>query len=306
MNASAPGKLFLVGEYAVLEGGPALLVPVKQRAKVTIEASNSSQVISHTTTVEKHSPEEALQHYPLLQATMTELGCLEQLQNAKLSLDTSAFFNRGVKLGLGSSAALTAALVKLFQPDATANERLAKAFRCHLAFQNGIGSGADIALAAMDETIVFKRGESPIPVVLPDDLHMLAIWSGEPASTTGYVAAVNRWRKQNPDAYHSHINDLRNTATKCIYALEKNDSQRVLARIEQYDRHLERLSSVSGVNFYNQAHLEMRKKVELAHCAYKPSGAGGGDYGIAYSTDKQELLTLADKLEREHSDTFVL
>jgi len=306
MNASAPGKLFLVGEYAVLEGGPALLVPVKQRAKVTIEASNSSQVISHTTTVEKHSPEEALQHYPLLQATMTELGCLEQLQNAQLSLDTSEFFNRGVKLGLGSSAALTAALVKLFQPDATANERLAKAFRCHLAFQNGIGSGADIALAAMDETIVFKRGESPIPVVLPDDLHMLAIWSGEPASTTGYVAAVNRWRKQNPDAYHSHINDLRNTAIECIYALEKNDSQRVLARIEQYDRHLERLSSVSGVNFYNQAHLEMRKKVELAHCAYKPSGAGGGDYGIAYSTDKQELLTLADKLERERSDTFVL
>ncbi len=306
MNASAPGKLFLVGEYAVLEGGPALLVPVKQRAKVTIEASNSSQVISHTTTVEKHSPEEALQHYPLLQATMTELGCLEQLQNAQLSLDTSEFFNRGVKLGLGSSAALTAALVKLFQPDATANERLAKAFRCHLAFQNGIGSGADIALAAMDETIVFQRGESPIPVVLPDDLHMLAIWSGEPASTTGYVAAVNRWRKQNPDAYHSHINDLRNTAIECIYALEKNDSQRVLARIEQYDRHLERLSSVSGVNFYNQAHLEMRKKVELAHCAYKPSGAGGGDYGIAYSTDKQELLTLADKLEREHSDTFVL
>jgi phosphomevalonate kinase len=306
MNASAPGKLFLVGEYAVLEGGPALLVPVKQRAKVTIEASNSSQVISHTTTVEKHSPEEALQRYPLLQATMAELGCLEQLQNAQLSLDTSAFFNRGVKLGLGSSAALTTALVKLFHPDATTKERLAKAFRCHLAFQNGIGSGADIALSAMDETIVFKRGESPIPVVLPGDLHLLAIWSGEPASTTGYVAAVNRWRQNNPDAYQSLINDLRNTATGCIDALEKKDSQRVLARIEQYDRHLERLSSVSGVNFYNQAHLEMRKKVESAHCAYKPSGAGGGDYGIAYSTDRQELLTLADKLEREHSDTFVL
>jgi phosphomevalonate kinase len=306
MNASAPGKLFLVGEYAVLEGGPALLTPVKQRAKVTIEAANKSQVISLTTTVEKHSLDSALQHYPLLQATMAELDCLEQLQNAQLTIDTSSFFHRGIKLGLGSSAALTVALVNLFQPDSTASELFAKAFRCHLAFQNGIGSGADIALAAMDETIVFKRGESPIPVVLPHDLHMLAIWSGEPASSTGYVAAVNRWRKQNPDAYHSHINDLRNTATKCIYALEKNDSQRVLARIEQYDRHLERLSSVSGVNFYNQAHLEMRKKVELAHCAYKPSGAGGGDYGIAYSTDKQELLTLADKLEREHSDTFVL
>jgi mevalonate kinase len=60
MNASAPGKLFLVGEYAVLEGGPALLVPVKRRAEVTIEASNESQVISYTTVVEKRSPEEAL------------------------------------------------------------------------------------------------------------------------------------------------------------------------------------------------------------------------------------------------------
>ena len=306
MNASAPGKLFLVGEYAVLEGGPALLVPVKQRAKVTIEASNKSQVFSHTRTLEKHSLEEALQRYPLLKATMVELDCLEQLQNAQLSLDTSAFFNGGIKLGLGSSAALTVALVKLFQPDAPANEWFAKAFRCHLAFQNGIGSGADIALAAMDETIVFQRGESPTPVVLPDDLYMLAIWSGEPASTTGYVAAVHRWRQNNLNAYQSHISDLRSTATECIAALEKNDSQRILTSIEQYDRHLERLSSVSGVNFYNQVHLEMRKKVELANCAYKPSGAGGGDYGIAYSTDKQELLTLADKLEREHSDTFAL
>lgn len=306
MNASAPGKLFLVGEYAVLEGGPALLVPVTQRAKVAIEASTKSQVISHTTTVEKHSLEEALELYPLLQATMAELNCLEQLQNAKLSMDTSAFFSRGTKLGLGSSAALTVALVKLFRPEATTNERFTKALRCHLAFQNGIGSGADIALAAMDETIVFQRGESPTPVVLPDDLYMLAIWSGEPASTTGYVAAVNRWRQVNPDTYRSRINDLSKTASECIAGLRKNDGQRVLAEIDQYGRHLEQLSSESGVNFYNQAHVEMRKKVELAHCAYKPSGAGGGDYGIAYSTNKLELLTLADKLEREHRDTFVL
>lgn len=306
MIASAPGKLFLVGEYAVLEGGPALLVPVKQRAKVAIEASTESLVISRTTTVEKRSLKEALEHYPLLQATVAELGCLEQLQNAKLSMDTSAFFSRGTKLGLGSSAALTVALVKLFQFNTTTDERLANALRCHLTFQKGIGSGADIALAAMDETIVFQLGTPPIPAALPDDLYMLAIWSGEPASTTSYVAAVNRWRQLNPNAYQSRIDDLRSTATECISSLKKNDGRRVLAGIDLYGRHLEQLSSESGVNFYNQTHLEMRKKVELAHCVYKPSGAGGGDYGIAYSTNKQDLLVLADKLEREHGDTFIL
>jgi phosphomevalonate kinase len=306
MNASAPGKLFLVGEYAVLDGGPALLVPVTQRANVTIEAADKSKVISHTTAVEKLSLEEALQQFPLLQATITELDCLEQLEHSQLNLDTSEFFKNNVKLGLGSSAALTVALVKLFEPQASANEQFEKAVRCHLAFQKGVGSGADIALAAMDEPIVFQHGGSPNPVIIPDDLHMLAIWSGQPASTTGYVGAVNMWRQNNPGSYQSHIGDLRDTATECIDCLKKNDTVQVLARIEQYDRHLQHLSSVSGVDFYNQAHLEMRKKVEFMHCVYKPSGAGGGDFGIAYSTDKNELLTLADKLEREHTYTFVL
>ena len=306
MIASAPGKLFLVGEYAVLEGGPALLVPVKQRAKVAIEASTESLVISHTTTVKKRSLKEALEHYPLLQAAVAELDCLEQLQNAKLNMDTSAFFSRGIKLGLGSSAALTVALVRLLQSDTTTHERLAKALRCHLAFQKGIGSGADIALAAMDETIIFQLGKSPTPAALPDDLYMLAIWSGEPASTTGYVAALNRWGQVNPNTYQSRINDLSNTAADCIAGLKNEDGQGVLAGIDQYGRHLKQLSSESGVNFYNQAHVEMRKKVELEHCVYKPSGAGGGDYGIAYSTNKQDLLSLANKLKREHYDTFIL
>ena len=143
-------------------------------------------------------------------------------------------------------------------------------------------------------------------MVIPDDLHMLAIWSGEPASTTGFVEAVNRWRQNNVDSYQSHIGDLLDTATECVDYLRKKDTEQVLAGIEQYDQHLQRLSSVSGVDFYNQPHLEMRKKVELMHCVYKPSGAGGGDFGIAYSTDKDELLTLADKLEREQTYTFVL
>lgn len=306
MNASAPGKLFLVGEYAVLEGGPAILVPVQQRAKVTIQAAKKSEVVSHTTTVEKRSLGQALQQLPLLNALVTELDCLQQLENTTLNLDTSEFFRDGVKLGLGSSAALTVALVKSFEPGATVHEQLEKAVRCHLAFQKGIGSGADIALSTMDDPIVFQRGKSPIPVVIPDDLHMLAIWSGEPASTTGYVEAVNRWRKSNPDVYLANISVLQDTANECVQCLANNDSHQVLARIEQYGRHLQHLSSVSEVNFYNQAHLEMRKKVESQSCVYKPSGAGGGDFGIAYSTDKNELLTLANKLGREHTYTFVL
>ncbi|MGV0034292.1 MAG: hypothetical protein ACNYPE_04780 [Candidatus Azotimanducaceae bacterium WSBS_2022_MAG_OTU7] len=60
---------------------PAILVPVKQSANVAIEAAQS-EVISHTTTVEKRSLEQALKHFPLLRALVTELGCQEQLKHA--------------------------------------------------------------------------------------------------------------------------------------------------------------------------------------------------------------------------------
>ncbi len=39
ITASAPGKLVLSGEYAVLDGAPAICMAVDRRARVTISAS---------------------------------------------------------------------------------------------------------------------------------------------------------------------------------------------------------------------------------------------------------------------------
>lgn len=300
MKVSAAGKLFLLGEYAVLEGGPALLTPVSQRANVTLgSGSGVISIGSETVTITMTA---ALKQFPLLSAVREVLDT-DQLEHHALTLDTSQFYRNGQKLGLGSSAALTVALVKACRPDDTPEEVYQLADACHKHFQGGVGSGADIALAAMDTPIQFTLSEGPTPIQLPSDLHMLAIWTGQAASTTQLVGSVHDYRKAHPEKYRGHIEGLIETAKRGLKALSHQNSHQIVATIEQYDRQLENLSLDSSVNFYNQLHVEMRKKVKLP---YKPSGAGGGDFGIAYSTDKNEIITLSETLEREDIYSFPL
>jgi len=301
MNFSAPGKLFLLGEYAVLEGGPALLVPVKQRARVTLDHSQGD-ITSISDSTESLGWPAAAQKWPLLNSLKEILGP-DTLQGQSLTLDTSEFFRDGQKLGLGSSAALTVALVKACRPNESPKDLYRLADASHRHFQGGIGSGADIALAAMDQPVRFTMDAGPEAIKLPDDLHMLAIWTGQSASTTELVGSMQDYRDQSPSDYQERMTSLMETATHCLDAVSDQDTRQILARIEQYDRQLSDLSSESGVNFYNQQHEDMRKKVKLT---YKPSGAGGGDFGIAYSTDLDEITTLAKKLNEEQTYSFVL
>ncbi|MBL6689335.1 MAG: hypothetical protein ISP91_02970 [Pseudomonadales bacterium] len=301
MNVSAPGKLFLLGEYAVLEGGPALLVPVKQRAHVTL-GEDRGDVTSITDRSETLSWAEAAQKWPLLNSLL-EIMERDSLHGQSLTLDTSEFFQHGQKLGLGSSAALTVALVKACHPAVSSEKIWRLADACHRHFQGGIGSGADIALAAIDQPVRFSMDAGPETVRLPDDLHMLAIWTGKSASTTALVGSMQDYRARHPTGYKARMTTLIDVAEHCLDAVSDQDTCQILARIEQYDRQLYDLSSESGVHFYNQLHENMRKKVKLT---YKPSGAGGGDFGIAYSTDPDEITALANKLKQEQTFSFVL
>lgn len=100
MIATAPGKLLLTGEYAVLEGAPALVVAVNRRvvARKRTSATGSS---------------------PFLLAVADELarryGSDHPVTRAAFDIvvDSSAFFFGQAKLGLGSSAAVTVAATAL-------------------------------------------------------------------------------------------------------------------------------------------------------------------------------------------------
>lgn len=310
ITATAPGKLFLTGEYAVLEGAPALLIPVPQRSRVELMPAPLNYpagcVVSSDAGAKPLDLNEALDTLPLLRSIVASLDCRESLSGQQLTLDTSEFFNGDTKLGLGSSAALTAALVKLLRPalNQTAQSELAQ--HCHRDFQGGRGSGADIALSIADHCIIHQRDGMAKRVSLPPTLNMLAIWTGEAASTTQYLKLMESWRDKNANAYLSQMTCLHKIADATVAAVNTGDATAFLGTITQYDRQLDDLSAESGLNFYNPTHRELRKKVELLHCTYKPSGAGGGDFGIAYSSDRHGLKLLSDRLLADDRYCFFL
>lgn len=298
MNTAAPGKLFVVGEYAVLENVPAVLVPVPIAARASFETAGDPTVTIRTYQRRVWPLEEALAANPLLSAIAEELDLTAVLSTGSLVLDTRQFFEGTTKLGFGSSAAITAAMMKLFRPDLDTREQLVLAQACHRRFQGGVGSGADIALALAGEPIVFQVPYDIEPITLPADLKILAIWTGKAASTPDLLRAMTSWRQNHEDTYQQLMRILSLAAGTFTAAARSDETARCLSAIGDYGQALRDLSDCSGLHFYDDNHVALQKKVELTGCVYKPSGAGGGDFGIACGLD-EEITLLAEQMADE-------
>lgn len=127
VQVSAPGKLFLAGEYAVVEAGnPAMIAAINQYLTATIEASNSGTVFSSqqgiTIPWERSGEEIVTQTATSYALIFSAMGVAEAYVRA-LGQQTAAFYalsvdsqlddcQSGTKYGLGSSGALTVATIK--------------------------------------------------------------------------------------------------------------------------------------------------------------------------------------------------
>lgn len=127
VQVSAPGKLFLAGEYAVVEAGnPAMIAAINQYLTVTIEASNSGTVFSSqqgiTIPWERSGEEIVTQTATSYALIFSAMGVAEAYVRA-LGQQTAAFYalsvdsqldnsQSGTKYGLGSSGALMVATIK--------------------------------------------------------------------------------------------------------------------------------------------------------------------------------------------------
>ena len=326
IEARAPGKLVIVGEYAVLHGAPGISVAVDVCAVARLETrpgEDSELVIPDTGARFRFHWDHAgaprwddpapgalglplesciatLRAHKLLPQTRALLAC-------RIELDTAAFqgrdsSDRRIKLGLGSSAAITVALMAALLPFLRAappsHEQLgALCMEAHRRLQGGGGSGIDVLTALAGGVIsigdVLGTAVSrETSLSWPEDLHMLPVWSGNSASTPAMLSRLQSYREQQPTACASHMTRLGEIASHTLSAWRTKQTDAVLASLRSYAAALQALDRDAGIGIYSGGHEAMRE-IALAHGAvYKPSGAGGGDFGIALTASCDVLAAL--------------
>src|SRR5207249_9311932 len=178
VSASAPGKLFLAGEYAVLAGAPALVAAVDRRAHVRVVLEPGAGPLDVESLAEEkrrviHDPErdavgggDAGAVLAALRIARTAAPSLAPMR-ARVVVDTRAFLADGQKLGLGRSAATVAAAVAALLAGVGRQDRgeiLQAALAAHALFQEGRGSGADVAAAVRGGVLEFRRDRGEVTV----------------------------------------------------------------------------------------------------------------------------------------------
>jgi phosphomevalonate kinase len=301
---TAPGKLMLLGEYAVVDGFPAIVAAVNRRA--------TGQFVPGATA---ESPLVEL----AVRAAAESLGPNRHaLPRGSVLVDTQAFSHDGVKLGIGSSAATavvtvgavleTAGLAVADSGDLIFNVASA----AHREAQGGLGSSADVAASVYGGLIHYTRaGHSPAVVRrLPPlvGVEMVVFSTGMPSSTVDCLQAVRVFANANPETYRQLLPPLADAVSRFEAGLFARDPAEIFAAIASAYAGMDMLGQAAGVPIVTPllAHASLLA-AELGGAA-KPTGAGGGDVGVAFLPDREaadEFRARARELSLGILDLFI-
>ena len=278
----APGKLVIIGEYAVLAGHAAVVAAVDVYAIATRGPGAGI----------------AFDDGGLLRACLDEAidsAFIDVLPDDTIAVDTVDFRDHdGRKYGLGSSAAVCVAFLRALLPHLDEDGLHGLAQRAHRRFQHGRGSGIDIAASVYGGLVHFRRCSdvaddvwgSRLPLSLADaGVGALAVWSGHSQDTRDFVAKCQQaWMTTSTAAETAAaIAGIAEATTGFLQALATGDQGRVLASISTARLHMSDLGVVAGADIVSAPHRAIAVMAASHGGAAKPSGAGGGDIGLAFA-----------------------
>lgn len=293
ITTSAPGKLVLYGDHAVVHGQPGIATAVDHRYEV--RASRLERNVLQVRTSSSGEREIPLagpgaEYHP---ATAFVEAALRQL----LAHDSPAGGIRIVSdgpaqsYGLGSSSAITvatlAATARLLDINLTRAQLHDLARNAVLDVQ-GRGSGLDVAAAVYGGCVYLERsGARPERLSTPK-LPLVIAWSGNKAGTTSLLQQVADLRTRHPDL----VGPLLGLAGRlCIRARACLEEGRWSDLGELTDIHQGLLDSL-GVNTASLSRLILAARNAGARGA-KLSGAGGGDCMFALADDSVRAKVVA-------------
>lgn len=287
VTVSAPGKLMLFGEHAVVYNRPCIVTAVGLRFYVTLEENSGSSItISSSLQSEQYKISVAdLVHNAVYPDAVSFVLAAIQHVYRKYGIDRGlAVTTQGPErsFGLGSSSAVTVATIKalseLFSLNLSLSEMFDLSYQAVLTIQKR-ASGFDVAAALYGGTIYFLTGGKTIIPLEVDKLPIIVGYSGKKVSTVNYVAAVNSLYEKHTWAIESIFELINQLTEKAKDKFLASDWITIGEFVNLNQGLLESL----GVNTFDLAKLIFAARKAGALGA-KLSGAGGGDCMFAIAT----------------------
>lgn len=280
LAASAPGKAFLCGEYAVTEGASGIVAAVDRRVRATCDGAEGDG-------------------YPLGPETVRtrELACAAFGEaTGPLALDRSALFLGRDKLGLGSSAASAVAAAGVIAADTglSLGDHGVRHRILELALQGHAevaphGSGADVAAATHGGVLSCKRRSDGTlhvePVKLPRSLALRLVWTGASARTSDLLSRVRQLRQTAPTRHAQAMSALHDGTAEFREALATGRSGAIIEAARAYHEAMKALGRAADAPIVEARLDAIASAAARTGGAAKPCGAGGGDIAIAFFDD---------------------
>ncbi len=297
IEASAPGKLVVSGEYAVLAGAPALVAAVDRRVTCVLsprEAGGWHFVSRGFVGDETLSKEDVFRTPPTVVAGIARRAIAEAVapRHLHIAIDSSPCYRHGVKLGVGSSAALVTAVAAAFGALGDDMPRLSDLYDIHADLQGG-GSGLDIAAAVTGGVIRFQHRRAS-PARLPAGLHTMFVFVGASTRTSDLVDKFETWRGGSVPPALERLAAAAAEVADCTV-----NAETFVAALGDYADVLERFDRAARIGILGPGHVRARKLAADRGVVYKPCGAGGGDTGMAVAVDAAALAAFGRDVETE-------
>lgn len=245
-----------------------------------------------------------------------------------LSIKSELDDKSGVKYGLGSSAAVVtsvvAALLHRFLPDEPSKKLLFKLASISHVVTQGNGSGADVAASSYGGLLNYSSFQAEWlkkeyeqadsltglvekewkyltlePIIIPQNTYFCVGWTGKPASTKKLVDIVLELKKDDPLRFQEFLIHSKNAVEKFLQGMEACDFATLSQGIKENRQALRTVGNHANAPIETPLLTKLCDIAEKYGGAGKPSGAGGGDCGIAFMPSKEKVEKLLIEWEKE-------
>ncbi|UJG39633.1 MAG: mevalonate kinase [Candidatus Heimdallarchaeum aukensis] len=306
ISCSAPGKVILFGEHAVVYGFPAIALAINKRARVSITEGDDELKTLFTPdlfpkkrfdlTNEHDAPTQLKAIFFLLK----KMNMVDNLSNGQQILIKSQI---PPSAGLGSSAAVSVSLAmlgtKISNKKLTLEEINKIAFQAE-KIQHGTPSGIDNFISTFGGGVYYLKKSLERIDISKISFKIVIINTKVTRNTKDLVLAVKKRYEKNKEYTKEILNEIKTITEQAKTAIEKGMTEKIGELMNQNQVALDKL----GVG-----HKKITETVNILRSegaiGAKLTGAGGGGCVLGIFSSKQEASIAVKRAEDEGFEAFI-